>query len=189
MAHFLTYSSHSDLPEQRKITIFAPDKRTARTASTRKMNRNTPYEIEIHEATEATEQLVADIGALLRQLSSKPRQFTLTTLQTMMSEPDTHLYVATAGGHAVGMLTIAFYTSPTGRKAWVEDVVVDSRCRGHGICRKLVTHAIDAARGHDTCTLMLTSRPSRLAANALYRSAGFEQKETNVYKKEISQED
>lgn len=148
-----------------------------------------PYEIEIREATEATEQLVADIGVLLRQLSSKPRQFTLTTLQTMMSEPDTHLYVATAGGHAVGMLTLAFYTSPTGRKAWVEDVVVDSRCRGHGIGRKLVTHAIDAARGHDTCTLMLTSRPSRLAANALYRSAGFEQKETNVYKKEISQED
>ena len=31
-------------------------------------------------------------------------------------------------------------------------------------------------------TLMLTSRPSRVAANNLYRSCGLEPKETNMYR-------
>jgi transcriptional regulator with XRE-family HTH domain len=31
-------------------------------------------------------------------------------------------------------------------------------------------------------TLMLTSNPKRIAANALYQSLGFERKETNVYR-------
>ena len=148
------------------------------------MTTTTLQKIEIHEATEATERLAADIGGLLRQLSATPHPFTLTTLQTIVSEPGTHLYVATADGHAIAMLTLAFYTTPTGRKAWVEDVVVDSRHRGLGLGRRLVTHATDTARSDGPCTLMLTSRPSRIAANALYRSAGFEQKETNVYKTE-----
>lgn len=46
----------------------------------------------------------------------------------------------------------------------------------------LVAHAIDFCRQHQVDTLMLTSNPKRIAANALYRSLGFEQKETNVYR-------
>lgn len=41
------------------------------------------------------------------------------------------------------------------------------------------------ARRMSPATLMLTSRPSRAAANALYLAAGFEPKQTNVYKIEL----
>ncbi len=46
-------------------------------------------------------------------------------------------------------------------------------------------HAMGYARRMSPATLMLTSRPSRAAANALYLAAGFEPKETNVYKIEL----
>jgi ribosomal protein S18 acetylase RimI-like enzyme len=48
-----------------------------------------------------------------------------------------------------------------------------------------VEHAIEYASRCGKVTLMLTSRPSREAANALYRSSGFSLKETNVYKKDL----
>ena len=80
------------------------------------------------------------------------------------------------------MLTLGTYLSPTGRKAWIEDVVVDSAYRGKGYGKMLVEHAIEYARTLSPCTLMLTSNPARIAANELYRASGFEQKITNVYK-------
>ena len=83
----------------------------------------------------------------------------------------------------VAMCTLATYLAPTGRKAWIEDVVVDSQMRGQKLGRLLIDRVVDEARRLAPCSLMLTSRPARVAANALYKSAGFEQRETNVYKK------
>ena len=79
------------------------------------------------------------------------------------------------------MLTLGEYLAPTGRKMWIEDVVVDSAVRGRSFGRAMVEYAVGYAREMGGGVLMLTSRPSRVAANALYRSCGFEPKETNVY--------
>jgi ribosomal protein S18 acetylase RimI-like enzyme len=42
--------------------------------------------------------------------------------------------------------------------------------------------AIDEARARGAITVELTSRPSREAANRLYKRIGFVQRETNVYR-------
>ena len=42
--------------------------------------------------------------------------------------------------------------------------------------------AIEEARARGAITVELTSRPSREAANRLYRRIGFEPRETNVYR-------
>ena len=86
-------------------------------------------------------------------------------------------------GEVMGMCTVGFYTSPTGRKAWIEDVVVDAQCRGLHLGERLVASAVSFAEREGFNTLMLTSRPSRVAANRLYQKVGFERKETNVYLK------
>jgi ribosomal protein S18 acetylase RimI-like enzyme len=65
---------------------------------------------------------------------------------------------------------------------WIEDVVVDKSMRGYSIGRKLVEHAIGFAKSLGSGTLMLTSRSTRVAANALYQSCGFLIKETNLYR-------
>ena len=141
--------------------------------------------VRIYEITEAAESLLTPLNALLSQLSSTPRNFTLDDLAAIVQSPNSHLFVVEIDGVVGGMLTLGDYLAPTGRKMWIEDVVVDSAVRGHSFGRAMVEHAIIYAKDLGCGTLMLTSRPSRVAANALYRSCDFEQKETNVYKMNI----
>ena len=155
--------------------------------------------IKFFEIKEYSHSLLARLNALLAQLSSTAAPMTPAALQALIAAPDSHLYAlaampegaadagcpaaADAGTHIVAMCTLATYLAPTGRKAWIEDVVVDSQMRGQKLGRLLIDRVVDEARRLAPCSLMLTSRPARVAANALYKSAGFEQRETNVYKK------
>lgn len=122
------------------------------------------------------------VNQLLSQLTSRSIVFTEDDYRQLIESPHIHLFLLFHGGSIVGMLTVGIYLSPTGSKAWFEDVVVDEASRGLGLGRMLVAHAIDFCRQQQVDTLMLTSNPKRIAANALYRSLGFEQKETNVYR-------
>jgi len=60
--------------------------------------------------------------------------------------------------------------------------VVDSAARGHGVGEALNQAAIAEARARGAVTVDLTSRPSREAANRLYRRIGFVRRDTNVYR-------
>lgn len=82
----------------------------------------------------------------------------------------------------LGMLTLVTFEIPTGVRAWIEDVVVDAAARGQGAGQALVEAAVAHAQGMGARTVDLTSRPSREAANRLYRRCGFELRETNVYR-------
>lgn len=138
-------------------------------------------DIKIIEASGDNLQYVQPIARLLGQLSSTPVEFNEESYKALTNSPSSRLYLLLCEGSVCGMLTLAHYLAPTGRKLWIEDVVVDSAMRGRSLGRKLVEHAIAEARTMGG-TLMLTSKPARVAANALYRSAGFQPKETNVYK-------
>ena len=144
-------------------------------------------DVEIFEVREALPEFVGPINGLLAQLSSSPRCFTLEMLQEIVASGASHLFLARIGEDVVAMLTLGEYLAPTGRKMWIEDVVVDCSMRGRKLGRAMLEHAIGLARKCGGGSLMLTSRPSRVAANALYRSGGFLQKETNVYKMEIDE--
>ncbi|MEY3594690.1 MAG: hypothetical protein RL576_104, partial [Actinomycetota bacterium] len=89
---------------------------------------------------------------------------------------------ARVDGKIAGALTLATFRIPTGVRAWIEDVVVDSEARGHGVGEALNMAAIAEARSRGAITVELTSRPSREAANRLYRRIGFVQRETNIYR-------
>ena len=144
--------------------------------------------IRIFEVTEVNAEYVDAVNRLLVQLSSSPSLFTLEQLEEIVASHSSHLFFAECDGCVAGMLTVGGYVAPTGRKLWVEDVVVDEAMRGYSIGRKLVEHAIGFANGYGKGTLMLTSRPSRVAANNLYRSCGFEPKETNMYRMPLDAE-
>ena len=138
--------------------------------------------ITIERITSADSSTAEAISLLLKQLSSQEFTFTERELSVLINDPSSTLFLLYAEGKIAGMLTLGTYLSPTGRKAWIEDVVVDSIYRGKGYGKMLVEHAIEYARTLSPCTLMLTSNPTRIAANELYRASGFEQKITNVYK-------
>ena len=143
---------------------------------------NAMTNIKIERITSADSSTAEAISLLLKQLSSQEFSFSERELAALVNDPSSSLFLLFAEDKIAGMLTLGTYLSPTGRKAWIEDVVVDSVYRGKGYGKMLVEHAIEYARTLSPCTLMLTSNPARIAANELYRASGFEQKITNVYK-------
>ncbi|WP_233577065.1 GNAT family N-acetyltransferase [Parabacteroides sp. TM07-1AC] len=138
--------------------------------------------MKIFEVKEFDPAYVGIINELLSQLTSSPVSFTDTDLQTMIVSGSSHLFLISYEDEIAGMLTVGSYKTPTGQKHWIEDVVVDQRFRGKALGYKLVEHAIRYVESLGNSILMLTSSPTRVAANQLYRSVGFEPKETNVYK-------
>ena len=141
--------------------------------------------VDFFEVREAREEILLSVNRLLPQLSSTAKPLTTEGLRQLVSSPNSRLYLIRVDGRIAGMCTLATYQIPTGNRAWIEDVVVDKDFRGMKLGRALIENVIEEVRKTSPCTLMLTSRPSRVAANALYQSAGFERKETNVYKMEI----
>ena len=118
----------------------------------------------------------------LDQLTSHPMTLTESMFRQLLESANSHLFFLMKDEQIAGMLTVGIYYSPTGGKAWIEDVVVDETFRGQGLSKLLVSHAIEFVKSKQIPLLMLTSNPKRIAANKLYQAMGFERKETNVYR-------
>jgi ribosomal protein S18 acetylase RimI-like enzyme len=104
-------------------------------------------------------------------------------LAEIVDSPVSTLFVARdEGGEIVGTLTLVVFRIPSGVRAWIEDVIVAEEARGQGCGELLNRAALDAAQAAGARTVELTSRPSREAANRLYRRIGFVERETNVYR-------
>ena len=118
----------------------------------------------------------------LDQLTSSPMTLSEEMFNQLLASPNSHLFFLLKDEQIAGMLTVGIYHSPTGGKAWIEDVVVDESFRGQGLSKLLVAHAIEFTKNKQIPLLMLTSNSKRVAANKLYQTMGFERKETNVYR-------
>jgi len=144
--------------------------------------------VHVEEATAVTEELVEAFKRLIPQLSRSNPPPTAEELEAIINSEASMLLIAREGadGEILGSLTLAMFLIPTGRRAWIEDVVVDDAARGKGVGRLLNDVAIEKAKAAGAKTVDLTSRPSREAANRLYQRIGFEQRETNVYRFNLS---
>ncbi len=135
------------------------------------------------KAAETADRGLRDaVATLIPQLSSSSPPPDLEKLGRIIADPATTLLLAHQDDLLVGMLTLAVFQTPTGVRAWIEDVVVDDAARGAGVASALVEVALDLAGAGGARTVDLTSRPSREAANRLYLRLGFELRETNVYR-------
>ena len=123
---------------------------------------------------------------LMRQLDPL-RTVTEEMLRAVVSAENSHLFVAREGRRILGCATLCLYDSPTGRKASVEDVVVLDACRGRHLGRRLMEAVLEEARRHAPLEVHLTSRPSRVAANAMYVRMGFRLRDTNAYRMELTE--
>lgn len=138
--------------------------------------------ITFKEIDEFRPNYLSDINHLLSQLSNHPVNLEENDLRDIISSTCSRLFMLLHEGHGIGMISLCSYKSPTGTKAWIEDVVIDSAFRNKGLGRLMMRKVVDIVRCQGDATIMLTSRPSRIAANQLYQSLGFEKKETNVYR-------
>ncbi|MGI9577436.1 MAG: GNAT family N-acetyltransferase [Microthrixaceae bacterium] len=141
--------------------------------------------VTIEECRQVTDELVDAMDRLIPQLSSSSPPPGAEVLSTITDSPACHLLLARDDSGILGSLTLVVFPIPTGVRAWIEDVVVDGEARGKGVGDSLNRHALDLAGALGARTVDLTSRPSREAANRLYKRIGFEQRDTNVYRHKL----
>jgi ribosomal protein S18 acetylase RimI-like enzyme len=134
----------------------------------------------VEHVTQATDELVDTIAALLPQLTEARTPPTLAQLQEVV-ENQTLLVARDDDGSILGTTTLVLYRVSSGVKARIEDVIVDESARGKGVGEALVREGMRRANDAGVLMLELTSMPYRQAANRLYKRLGFVRKPTNVY--------
>ncbi len=140
--------------------------------------------IEVSRVEAPSLDLLDAMNRLVPQLSSSSQRLEFGDLRRLIENDCVNLLIASDSetDDIIGTLTLVIFPIPTGIRAWIEDVIVDSSARGRGIGRSLVAKAVETAESHGAKSVDLTSRPSRVEANSLYRGLGFVQRETNVYR-------
>ena len=119
---------------------------------------------------------------LLPQLSFSAQIPTPEHLESMLTNNNTYLLAAEIDKTIAGILSLVIVEIPTGRKAWIEDVVVDNEFRGQKIGFELVEYAKNLSKNLGVKKIYLTSNPSRQAAHRLYRNCGFEEYDTTLFR-------
>lgn len=143
--------------------------------------------IEVEVAREADQELVDAFGRLLPQLSRTAKPLDACALARVVASGTNTVLVARADHRIVATLTLTMSPLPSGLRARIEDVVVDTAVRGHGIAGLLMEEALRIARESGARTVDLTSRPDREAANRMYERLGFQRRESTVYRYPIDQ--
>jgi ribosomal protein S18 acetylase RimI-like enzyme len=142
--------------------------------------------VAITQATTVDDELVAAFARLVPQLSKSAELPSREQLEEIIASPAAMVLLArNDSGEIIGSLTLVVFRTPTGARAWIEDVVVDESARGQGTGEALVAEAIRLASDSGARTVDLTSRPSRESANRLYEKVGFQARETNVYRYDL----
>lgn len=125
------------------------------------------------------------IAHLMEQLTKQPCM--VTDQDIWLTSRNSFLLVAREGGTIVGMALLCPVFKLAGIEGRIEEVIVDGQFQGRGIGRRLTEMLIERARRGEYRRVELTSNPSRVAANALYRRLGFTQHQTNVYRLDLAE--
>ena len=141
--------------------------------------------VEIECVTEVSDELAEAFARLMPQLSPRLGALSREAMERVVCSDGAALFAARLDGRIAGgllfVLTLVWCDVPSGRKAWVEDVVVDAAARGCGAGEALVKAGTEHAARIGAAKVMLTSNPAREAARALYRKIGFEEAGTTVF--------
>ncbi len=137
--------------------------------------------IKISELKRATPQALKDINNLLPQLSKTAKPLTLKALANITKSKDSRLVIAKDGARIIGIGSLVFTYTPYGKRARIEDVVVDEEYRGKGLGEKISKELIALAKKARVRRVELSTRRSRAAARNLYQKLGFEKRESDVY--------
>lgn len=131
---------------------------------------------------EVTDQVTRSLAELLPQVSSSAEPVRQERVVELVESDSTRIVVATLDDQIRGMALLCICRTLKGRFGLVEEVAVDADARGHHLGVEVMVRLLEVAHDERLDFVELTSRPSRKAANGLYQSLGFEQRETNVYR-------
>ena len=137
--------------------------------------------MKIVQLNKVTDEVMFAFKKLIPQLTLNSEIPSREDIAEIIKAKNSYIFLAKEE-EIYGILTLIICKIPTGKKASIEDVVVDEKIRGKGIGKLLVNHAIQFAKEKGITKIELTSSPSRVAANILYQKMGFKLRDSNVYR-------
>ena len=141
---------------------------------------------EVEPLKRATKEAADSLAALGSELHGDTRRMDIEELSRIVENDSIVLMVARDGDHIIGMGTLYMIPKVGKTNGLIEDVIISSEYRGHGIGERLVRALLDAAKQSGIASISLTSSPSRTAAHRMYEKIGFSKKETDVFKLSLS---
>ncbi len=144
----------------------------------------------IERITHVDESVINAFKILIPQLIEENIYPSYEDLNKIIDSENVYLYFTfDKEDKVIGTITLVFIRIPTGLKARIEDVIVDKDTRGKGVATAMIWHVIQIAQEKGVTKVDLTSHPNRIAANKLYQKLGFEKRESNVYRYNISKKE
>jgi ribosomal protein S18 acetylase RimI-like enzyme len=147
-------------------------------------------DIVIERVTEFSSEVADAVRNLVKQLVSDNRLLTDTEFKEIIEPKQSFLFIAreVSSNTIAGVVMMVIYRIPDSKKAYLDDLIVDEKFRGRGIAKLLFKEVIATAREHKAQYIMLTSNPLREAGVRLYEKLGFQKRDTNVYRLEVTHE-
>jgi len=127
-----------------------------------------------------------EVALLIAQLTQnivEPRQL-IRRIGDLPLQKNSVFLVAIINNEIIGFAGLAWYIIPSkGLIGWIEEVVVDEKCRGQGIAGKLMKNLLLQAKKKKIRVLKLTV--SNPVAKELYESLGFTKKDSEYLFKNL----
>lgn len=132
--------------------------------------------LKIQDLTPSRETLISN---LFKQLGGEKVQ---TNLKEVLGDenPITLVYCE-HNDKVIGIASMCTYKVISGKKGWIEDVVVDEQYRGQGIGKKLMEKLLAEGKKKNLTEILLFTEDHRIAAIQLYSDLGFQLKESRIY--------
>ena len=137
--------------------------------------------IKLLDKSEVTDELQSQLTELYKELNAELKQLELVSI--LKNKDSIHVSVCMDEERLVGIAMMATYNVISGFKGMIEDVVVSSHYRGKGIGRKLMEKLLEQAEHQKLDAILLFSGHHRKAAISLYKSLGFNLKDSGLYVK------
>ena len=137
--------------------------------------------IDILKKTDITSEIQSQITDLFKELSSNKKQVSLSEI--LHKNNNISLIYCIENKIVIGIASMCTYDVISGKKGWIEDVVVSSKHRGKGIGRKMMHKLLEIGKEKQLTEILLFTEDHRTPAIKLYSNLGFKVKNTRVYSK------
>lgn len=140
--------------------------------------------IELLTAPELTEAIQNQVADLYRQLNADKTQRPLKEI--LQADNNVLFVICKIDDTIVGTALLSTYKVISGYRGMVDDVVVDSAQRGKGIGRKLMERLLEEGKKIGLDEILLFTGHHRAPAIGLYKSLGFNLRESGLYNLKIN---
>lgn len=148
-------------------------------------------EMTIERLTETSECDITALQHLLSQLSNRFRDHVISReiIAEIIASDHHDILVArnTTNDVIIGCATLSVtFGTGAGKRAWLDDFVIDSQYQGAGIGSQLWDEIISWVQRHNATALQFTSSDKHKAAHEFYLKRGANIRDTNFFKKAIA---